>query len=68
MKHLPGGRTSAVMLCPACSHTFEAVFCEPLGKEGRALRAELERLVREICDVRRTASDALKHCALVVSV
>ena len=39
MKHLPGGRTSAVMMCPACSHTFEAVFCEPLGKEGRALRA-----------------------------
>lgn len=65
MKHLPDGRTSAIMMCSACSHTFEAVFCEPLGKKGRALRAELGRLVDEVCDVRETASDAFRRCTAI---
>ena len=53
------------MMWPACPRTFEAVFCEPLGKEGRALRAELGRLVHEVRDARGTASDALGRCAAI---
>ena len=64
MKHLPGGRTSAVMICPSCSHSFEAVFCEPLGREGRALRGEVARLVEEVRSIGAAALDAARLCAL----
>ena len=63
MKHLPGGRTSAVMLCPSCPHSFEAVFCEPLGKEGRALRGELARLIEEVRSIHSAAQDAARLAA-----
>ena len=65
MRHLPDGRTSAVMMRPACPRTLEAAFCEPPGREGRALRAKLGRLVDEVCGLCGTASDALKRRALV---
>lgn len=64
MKHLPGGRTSAVMIYPSCSHCFEAVFCEPLGKEGRALRAEVAGLIKEVRDAQAIAAEAVELCAL----
>ena len=60
---LAGGRTPAVAMRPACSHSFEAAFCEPPGMEGRALRAEIAGPVDGICDVRRIASKAVVQCA-----
>ena len=53
----------AVMICPSCSHSFEAVFCEPLGKEGKALRAELARLVKEVVEVESATDEAAMRAA-----
>ena len=48
MRHLPGGRTQADVICPRCAHCFPVEFSEVLGKEGRALRSEIARLARAL--------------------
>ena len=58
---LAGGRTSAVVLCPSSrSHSFEVLFSEALGREGRALRGEIASLVEEMRGIRSAASDAAR--------
>ena len=44
---------------PLLSHSFEAVFCEPLGGEGRALRGEVARLI-EVRSISEAALDAAR--------
>ena len=63
MRFLPDGKSAAVMICPCCAFTFEAVFDAALGKEGRVLRGELAKLVEEVRSIRSAAQDAARLAA-----
>ena len=48
-------------------HSFEAIFCEPFGKEGRALRTEVVRLIEEVREAQAIAADATELYARKVA-